>query len=181
MDLRVEEVKYSNSKKEVKEMYHSSFSKEDRMPFALMVLMSYLWNTEFLAFYDDELCGFVYMATISKQTFVMFIAVKENLQSKGYGSRMLEIIQKMHAHNKIIISIEPYDENAKDIENRVKRKLFYLRNGYFETGYLMKLGVKKQEILIKNGVFDKLRFQLFFMIYSSCMVIPKIWKIDNNM
>jgi hypothetical protein len=180
MHLRVEKVNTSKRKQEIKEMYMSSFPKEDRMPFALMVMMSYLWNTQFLAFYDDILCGFVYMATIGKQSFVMFIAVKENLHSKGYGSRILEIVQSMNLNNKVIISIEPCDESAEDFEQRLRRKNFYLKNGYLETGYFMKLGRKKQEVLIKNGVFNKLEFILFFMLYSNFMLIPKIWKNDKT-
>ena len=179
MRLRFEKVIKSKKKQEIEEIYVSSFLKEDRMPFRLMILMSYLWNTEFLAFYDDVLCGFVYMATIRKQSFIMFIAVKGHLHSKGYGSQILEMVQSMHPCNKIIVSIEPCDESLEDFEQRVKRKNFYLKNGYIETGYFMKLGAKKQEILIKNGMFDKFQFLLFFMFYSGFTVIPKIWKEDN--
>ena len=181
MELKVEKVKGSKRKREIKEMYVSSFPKEDRMPFMLMVMMSYLWNTEFLAFYDDDaLCGFVYMATMGKQSFVMFMAVNENLHSKGYGSRILETVQSMYLNNKIIVSIEPCDENKEDFGQRVRRKHFYLKNGYLETGYFMKLGGKKQEVLIKNGMFSKTKFIIFFMIYSFCTVIPRIWKKNSN-
>ncbi|PKM56807.1 MAG: hypothetical protein CVU98_09385, partial [Firmicutes bacterium HGW-Firmicutes-3] len=81
---------------------------------------------------------------------------------------------------KIIVSIEPCEDRVEDYVQRVKRKDFYLKNGYFETGYFIKLGGKKQEILIKNGMFNKLQFLLFFMFYSGFTVIPKIWKKDND-
>lgn len=175
--MRVEKVRKSKRKQEIKDIYLSAFPKEDRMPFWMMILMSYLWNTEFLAFYDkNDLCGFVYMATIRRQTFVMFFAVSENLRSKGYGSQILTQLQALYPKNKIVISIEPYDENAEDIELRLRRKKFYLDNGYVETGCFMKLGGKKQEIIIKNGVFKIPEFKLFFMIYSNFTIIPKIWR-----
>ena len=178
--MRVEKVRKSKKKQEIKDIYISAFSKEDRMPFWMTILMSYLWNTEFLAFYDkNDLCGFVYMATIKRQTFVMFFAVPENLRSKGYGSRILTEIQSLHPKNKILISIEPCDENAEDIELRLRRKKFYLNNEYIETGYFIKLGGKKQEIIIKNGVFNKREFKLFFMIYSNFTMIPKIWSMES--
>jgi GNAT superfamily N-acetyltransferase len=181
MRLRVEKVNKSKRKREIKEIYMTSFSKEDRMPFSLMLLMSYLWNTEFLAFYDDILCGLVYMATIGKQSFIMFIAVKDHLHSQGYGSHMLEMVQSLYPSNKIIVSIEPCEDRVEDYVQRVKRKDFYLKNGYFEAGYFIKLGGKKQEILIRNGMFNKLHFLLFFMFYSGFTVIPQIWKKDNDM
>ena len=180
MNLRVEKVAQSKRKQEIKNIYTSSFIKEDRMPFGMMIAMSYLWNTEFLSFYDeDTLCGFVYMATIRKLTFIMFFAVDENLRSKGYGSCILDEIQSMRANNKIVISIEPCDEGADDIKQRLRRKKFYANNGYAETGYFIKLGGKKQEIIIKNGTFDKRELALFFMLYSNFTLFPKIWNTDS--
>ncbi len=123
MELRVEKVAKSKRKQEIREIYKSSFQKEEKMPFNLMLIMSYLWHTEFLAFYDREtLCGFVYMATIRRQTFVMFFVVDQSLRSKGYGSCILEKIQSLHRNNKIIISIELCDKTAEDYEQRLRRK-----------------------------------------------------------
>ena len=154
-----------------------AFSKEERMPFVLMLAMSCLWNTEFLAFYDETtLCGLIYMATLGKQTFIMFFAVPAKLRSKGYGSLILEQVQALHSKNMIIVSIEPLDEDAKDYSLRCRRKQFYQRNGYEETGYFMKLSGQIQEILIRNGVFQKKKFILFFMLYSNLAVMPKVWR-----
>lgn len=177
MNLKIVKVVKSKRKQEIKDIYTSSFLKEDRMPFVLMCMLSYLWHTEFLSFYDeDTLCGFVYMASIRKLTFVMFFAVDKNLRSKGYGSYILDEIQSMHPNNKIIVSIEPCDEDAENLEEKLRRKKFYFLNGYVETGYFMKLGGKKQELLIRNGTFNKKEFIRFFMLYSNLVVIPKIWK-----
>lgn len=175
--MDIENVLKSKCKREVKEIYITSFPKEERMPFALMMMMSCLWNTQFLAFYDKEtLCGLVYMATLGRQTFIMFFAVDAKLRSKGYGSSILNEIQSLHPKNKIIVSIEPCNESAENIEQRLKRKNFYIRNGYQETGYLMTLSGQVQEIIIKNGTFNKWKFMIFFILYSCCTVIPKIWK-----
>ena len=178
MELRVEKVAKSKRKREIKEVYLSSFPKEERMPFSLMLMMSCLWNTDFLAFYDgDTLCGFVYLASIRKLTFLMFFAVAESLRSQGYGSRILEELQARKEDHKIVVSIEPCDGTAEDMEQRIRRKRFYQKNGYAETGYFMKLAGQKQEILIKNGVFSKKEFTLFFLQYSNLTTIPKLWKV----
>lgn len=177
--MDVENVLRSKFKREIKEIYMASFPKEERMPFALMIMMSYLWNTQFLSFYDKEtLCGLVYMATLGRQTFIMFFAVDAKLRSKGYGSSILNEIQSLYPQNKIIVSIEPCNESAENIEQRLKRKKFYIRNGYQETGYFMKLSGQEQAIIIKNGTFDKRKFMVFFVLYSCCTVIPKIWKVE---
>lgn len=181
MDLRVENVTgRSKEKEKIKEIYTSSFLKEDRMPFWLMLIMAKMKNTEFISFHDkDILCGFVYMATVQNMTFVMFLAVDENIRSKGYGSHILDKIQSIHPDSKIIISIERCDEDAKDIEQRLRRKKFYVNNGYIETGYLVELAKEKQEIIIKNGEFNEDEFSLFFKKYSNGTMKPRIWRIGS--
>ncbi len=156
MQIGNKKVKFRSA--DVKRIYFNSFPKNERMPFPMMVAMSKLWNTEFLGFYDgDKLCGFVYLAHNRKIVFVMFLAVEETLRSKGYGSAILWELQNMYRDKKIIISIEPCDKNAPGIEFelRKRRKAFYMRNGYQETGYMMKLNGVVQEIIIANGEFQK--------------------------
>ena len=162
---------------DVKRIYFESFPKSERMPFPLMVAMSKLWNTDFLGYYEeDTLCGFIYLAHNRKIVFVMFFAVDAALRSKGFGSAILQEIQKKYPTKKIIISIEPCDETAPDIEIRKKRKAFYLRNGYKETGYMIKLAGVVQEIIIANGEFNKSQFKRFFVLYSNGTMWPRIWK-----
>lgn len=175
MQIRTKNVRLNST--EIKRIYFESFPKKERMPFPMMVAMSKLWNTEFLGFYDaNTLCGFVYLAHNSKIVFVMFLAVDKALRSKGYGSVILQYIQNKYPEKKIIISIEPCDKDAANIKLRTRRKEFYMRNGYKETGYMMKLNGVVQEIIISNGEFDKKQFRTFFAVYSNGTVWPRIWK-----
>ena len=145
-----------------------------------MVAMSKHWHTDFPEFYDgDTLCGFVYLAHNRKLVFIMFLAVDEVLRSKGYGSAILHEIQCRYSDKKMIVSIEPCDAVAPDLALRARRKAFYSRNGYRETGYRMRLSGVEQEILICNGEFDKGEFRLFFALYSNGTVWPKIWHQEN--
>ena len=173
--MQIKKVKFTSS--DVRDIYFDSFPKNERMPFPIMVAMSKLWNTDFWGFYDnDTLCGFVYLAHNRKIVFVMFLAVDKTLRSKGYGSAILQEIQNKYPNKKIIISIEPCEPNSPDIKLRTKRKDFYMRNGYKETGYMMKLNGVVQEIIIINGEFSKKQFRTFFALYSNGTMWPRIWK-----
>lgn len=110
-----------------------------------------------------------------KMIFIMFLAVDESLCTKGYGSAILKEIKNRYPDKKIMVSIEPCDDSAPDIEVRKRRKAFYRKNGYGETGYMIKLSGVVQEIMITNGDFDKKEFLLFFIFYSNGTVWPKIW------
>lgn len=179
MQLDIKKVKLSS--RDIKRIYFDAFPKNERMPFFMMVLLSKLWNTQFLSFYDGDIpCGFIYFAVNRKMIFIMFLAVDESLRTKGYGSAILKEIKNRYPDKKIMVSIEPCDDSAPDIEIRKRRKAFYGRNGYSETDFQIKLSGVVQDVLIANGEFRKNEFLLFFIIYSNGTVWPKIWRKDTS-
>ena len=174
--MRLDITKVKLGSRNIKRIYFDAFPKNERMPFFMMILMSKLWNTQFLSFYDGDIpCGFIYFAVNRKMIFIMFLAVDESLRTKGYGSDILKEIKNRYPDKKIMVFIEPCDDSAPDIEVRKRRKAFYRKNGYSETGYMIKLSGVVQEIMITNGDFDKKEFLLFFIFYSNGTVWPKIW------
>lgn len=179
MELKVEKVTNKfKDKKKIKEILKYSFSKEELMPFFMMILMSKMDSTDFLAFYDNEiLCGFTYMATYNSTTFIIYLAVNRELRSRGYGSKILNKIEKMYSNNKLVLFIDRCDLEKTDNMIRNRRKRFYLTNGYKETNYLIDSTKEFQEILIKNGEFNKEEFLQFMKKYSNgtmkCNIIQK--------
>ena len=121
MNLKIKKVKLSN--KDVKRIYFDSFPKKERIPFPIMILLSKITHTDFLAFYDKNiLSGFVYLSAIENITFIIFFAVDKNVRSKGYGSKILEEVQSLYPNNKIVISIERCDVEAPNLNDRIRRK-----------------------------------------------------------
>ena len=181
--LRAEKVGFTGERRlAVREIYFSAFEKSERMNYPLMLFMAKLWHTDFYAFYDGEtLCGMVYMATLLRTTFIMFFAVDEKLRNRGFGARILSQIAKMRPQNTLLVSIEMAgDEPTPENELRARRKRFYQRCGYAETGYKVTLAGITQEILAANGTFSKVRFRLFFMLYSNLTMYPRIEKMPDR-
>jgi hypothetical protein len=176
MKLRVETVTRKNKDfKRVKELLITSFPKEQLLPLWLLLLSAKAKETDFLSFYDEEvLCGFAYVTTIGDISFVVYLAILPSMRSKGYGSAILNKIQSMHKAHKMLLYIDRCDEKALDYEKCLKRKQFYIKNGYMETGYLVETRKVIQEILIKNGVFDKEEFIKF-----NGLIKPKLFKIKE--
>ena len=163
--MRLDITKVKLRSRNIKRIYFDAFPKNERMPFFMMILMSKLWNTQFLSFYDGDIpCVFIYFAVNRKMIFIMFLAVDESLCTKGYGSAILKEIKNRYADKKIMVSIEPCNDSAPDIEVRKRHKAFYRKNGYSETGYMIKLSGVVQEIMITNGDFDKKEFLLFYFL-----------------
>ena len=175
MELIIKKVRKGNICKKVKEIYNSSFPKEERIPFWMMFFTSFTNTTDFFAFYDDDtLIGFTYMAKVNNILFIMFLAVDENTRCKGYGSKILNLIKQKYPNDKIIISVTKENNNSRE-SNIIN---FCSKNDFKYTGYLMKSGEKIQEIFIYNGDFKKREFQLFFHTYSNASIVPKIWEDD---
>ena len=80
----------------------------------------------------------------------MFLAVDSKLRSKGCGSLMLKEIQSLYPENKVIVSIERCDKTVENLEQRLRRKRFYEKNGFLSTGCLLELSKEQQEVLVKK-------------------------------
>lgn len=63
---------------------------------------------------------------------------------------------------------------------RLRRRQFYLRNGYAQTGYLVELSAQKQEILLPNGAFDPEACFAFFPKYSNGAMRPPIFRAKGG-
>lgn len=125
----------------------------------------------------DAYCGMDYVASLDGTTFVMFLAVDGRTRSRGYGGMILDRIKSDHPDDPIIVSFEPPVEGEDGYEVRLRRKRFYLRNGFRETGYVGVLGGKSQEIMVFNGEFDPHSFLEFFRKYSNGTMRPEIRRL----
>ena len=65
--------------RDAKRIYFEAFTKNERMPYPLMIAMSKLWHTDFLIFYDEKTpVGIIYLAKNRRLVFVMFFALYSN-------------------------------------------------------------------------------------------------------
>ncbi len=108
-----------------------------------LVRMSKVDNFDFLLLTDDEqFAGFMVVQTHKKIAYLFFLAIDSSCRSKGYGSYAIEALKEAYPEKKQVVDFERLDEKADNYEQRKKRRNFYLRNGYKETGlFLSYLGV----------------------------------------
>ena len=104
------------------------------------------------------------------------MAVDAKLRSRGYGSEILAELRTQYPNRKILVTIDPPSRDGVDIKTR--RKQFYIRNGFNETGYYIKSFGNEQEILLSGGKFSKVGFSVFLLIYSCFAICPRIEKHD---
>lgn len=122
--------------RQVIDLVKNSFPKEEQYPIWLLKLWALKKNVHFWAYYqNDEFCGVSYLVSHEEMTFVLYLAVNNQVQSKGYGSAILETLKEKFSGKNITLNIEGLDPSADNYEQRVKRLKFYKKNGFYDTDY----------------------------------------------
>lgn len=160
MNLKLESLtKKHHQFANVKELYHSAFPKNERIPMELLTWKAKRDFVDFLAIYDKtKFVGFTYLITDKDLTYVLYIAIASNARSKGYGGHALAKIKERYPDNRIILNIEVVDETAGNYEQRVTRRNFYVRNGYKSSTFLYKDRWGLYEVMIHGDKVDKEEF-----------------------
>ena len=120
-----------------------AFPPEEYLAPKKLVEMAKTDHVDFLALRDQDLfVGFMVVKTYKDLAYLFFFAIDPSLRSKGYGSRAIETLKSEYPGKKQVVDFEMPDDTAGNRAQREKRRNFYLRNGYKETGlFLSYLGV----------------------------------------
>lgn len=120
-----------------------------------LVKMADAENFDFLALLDEgAFVGFMAVQTFENLAYLFFLAIAPDCRGKGYGSRAIETLKAAYPDKTHLVDFEMLDATAPNREQREKRRQFYLRNGYGETGWFQSyLGVD-YEIFCMGDNFD---------------------------
>ncbi|MGN0308556.1 MAG: anaerobic sulfite reductase subunit AsrA [Lachnospiraceae bacterium] len=136
------------NKEEVIKLYNEAFPKDERIPIWLLKILVRKNKAKFYGIYDNEkFVGLVYNIFYKDIVFVFYLAIDKGNRGQGYGTKVLDSIKQKYKNSRIILCIEPVDENSDNYEQRVKRKNFYLKNG-FEDFYYARIRERAKFILM---------------------------------
>ena len=127
----------------VNRLAKEAFPPEEYLAPQALVKMAETDHIDFLALSGQDACiGFMAVKIYKDLAYLFFLAIDSNCRSKGYGSRAIETLKAEYPGKKQVVDFEMLDDTAANFEQREKRRKFYLRNGYRETGlFLSYLGV----------------------------------------
>ena len=145
---------------EINNLAKGAFPPEEYLAPIELVRMSKANNFDFLLLTDSErFVGFMVVQTYKNMAYLFFLAIDSSCRSKGYGSYAIEALKETYPEKKQVVDFEMLDEKADNYEQRKKRRNFYLRNGYKETGlFLSYLGVD-YEVFCMDNEFDEEEFK----------------------
>lgn len=132
-----------------------AFPPSERMSMEEILDFASTTNTDALGVYDGaQPVGFIVILKNDRCGYVYFYAIDSRLRSKGYGSAALKKLNDEYKSIQITLDFEVLDENADNYAQRLRRRRFYLRNGFHETGRYTMLGDERFEVVCNGGELD---------------------------
>lgn len=167
---------YTNNqeyKDSIEKIYLESFPEDERFPFWILEECSKENNSDLLAIVDNGVfVGMSYIVNCNDAYYLMYLAVVPNLRNKNYGSHIL--IDLKEKYKTLFLSI---DEPINELN--IRRKNFYLRNGFYDTNkYYEDTGVN-YEVLCTNPEYE-ITNENMQMRYTNMTNNPKLFEIIAN-
>ncbi len=171
MSLTAENIsRTSAGVKDVESVYRAVFPKDEQLPMWFLFWRAKKAGIDFIKFVDDKtFVGFAYTIKHHDLLYVFYLAVDPKLHSKGYGSKILDYIEKNHPGYRLALELEDPDQLADNSEQRHRRKSFYLKNGFESTGIKTREGKVVYELLSKNGTCSISEFAALMRHYSGLL------------
>ncbi len=162
----------------IRRLVLTTFPQNERPPFNLLLLRTRLPDAEFLAFYEKkELCGITVTIQNDDAVLLSFLAVCEEKRSQGIGSELLKYVKKRHSGKLIVADIEALDPHAADIADRVRRKRFYIKNGFEELHAGFAYGGADYELMGIGGGFDENKLRRLYLQMTMGVFDPQLYRI----
>lgn len=123
----------------IKKLFLSAFPPQERPPFFILKNRAKKGLGDMLAVMDgDEFVGFAYVVSGEEAVYLFFLAVDNTMRGRGYGSRVLKLLEERYQTKTLFLAREQLDEGAENYSQRVQRRQFYLKNGFSDVPFKIK-------------------------------------------
>lgn len=120
----------------LKKLYLEAFPANERAPLFFLKLKARTPACEMLGVYDEEtFVGLAILVVHEKLVYTFFLAVEAAQRGAGRGSAILADIAQRHPDKTLMLCIEDVDEDCDNLPLRLRRRAFYMRNGYQPAGF----------------------------------------------
>lgn len=124
-------------KKDISDLLIEAFPESERPPVDIFFgNVNRNKENELYGYYErDKFIGFSYLTLYKDICYLFFLAVKKEERNKGFGTKILDLIKKEHKDKVILLCNEEVDDKYLDNDLRIKRRDFYIKNGFVYNGY----------------------------------------------
>lgn len=164
------DLKYINK---IEKLYLESFPKDERFPFWILDECQKENNSDLLAIVDNGVfVGMTYVVNCNEVYYLMYLAIEPELRNQNYGSKILQDLK-----DKYKILFLSIDEPITELN--IRRKNFYLRNGFYDTNkYYEDTGVN-YEVLCTNSEYEITNDNMLLR-YTNMTSNPELFNAISN-
>lgn len=144
----------------LEKLNNQAFPENERISVEDMFCFSENDGRDILGIYtDNKFSGFFIIMRFMKCAYICYFAVCPEKRSQGIGGNALCLLKKYYPDCHMVVDFEATDENAENNQQRIRRRNFYYRNGFFKTGYFQFYMKTEFEIACSEQYFDKTEFE----------------------
>ncbi len=138
--------------KEIKKIYLEAFPKAERKPLFVVKYSIIRGKTKVITVIENEILqGFAMVIPFENMVMVDYLAVSNEIRSKGVGSKIIAEVCKQFENKKIVLLIERINDSAINSEQRSARRKFYIKNGFTSSNIYINGISGEMEILNYGG------------------------------
>lgn len=161
----------SPDKPELDKINEDAFPENERCSIDNLFASGSDGNLDFIGIYaSNVLVGFFAVRKFGRIRYIAYFAVSSDKRSMGIGSKALQLLKDFYSDCQIVTEFESPDENCTNNSIRIRRRDFYIRNGFLPTGWFSSYDDTEFEIACSEKKFDKAEFDKFTGYLSS--IVP---------
>lgn len=132
--------------------------------------------------YAGQVAGFFAVRRFEQLRYLAFFAIDKSLRANGIGSAALQALRAYYPESQIVTELEAPLPDAPHGDIRCRRKRFYLRSGFSETGWFTYYANTEFEVVCSEPDFD---FEAFDRLFCYLRIIapdfkPKLYRKSDR-
>lgn len=157
---------YSEHLDMIESLYLVSFPKNERKPFNLILEKCNDGSMEVITIQNDtdDFLGFAIMIIHNDMVLLDYFAIAPEHRGKNIGSSALKMLFEKYNNKRFILEIENTEVECGNLEERIRRKAFYIRNGMKVMPYKINLIGVEMEVLTHNC---EVSYEKYYSIYKN--------------
>lgn len=162
-------------------LYREAFPKEEQLPLRYLKRKARGASSDCIGVYDgDRFVGLLNLIYHADIVLVFYFAVSCDVRGQGYGSKILDALKTESAGKRIVLYIEPLTDDCPNLDQRVKRRAFYVKNGYADCGYQITEHGVTYDVLSCGGNVPRSELQALLKSYAGRLRYPLLFRFPNR-
>jgi len=162
-----------------KDLYFSAFPQEERVPFDFLQNKAITAdNSQLLTVYHGDLfVGILVLVFHDDMVFLWYLAIDEKLQGKGYGTKVLSVVEQKYKGRRLVLNIDEVADTFDDFAQRQKRHQFYIKNGYDDCHVKTREKGVVYQLMSKNGNVPYDDYKQMMIAYLGQELYNKVYEL----